>query len=413
MIYRLLLFLLALLSASTGFSQPKYYGFQFVGKNKRSVIPIEVYNNLVVVPVVLNNSIPLRFIVDTGVRTAILTERTFADILNLEYSRKYSIAAPGTDRRIEAFVTNDVSLTLTGLTGEGHAMLVLQDDYLELRNYLGVDVHGILGYELFSRFIVDIDYARRTMTLEKPETWRKSRSLIELDMKVIDTKPYVTIPVTLSNGVQFMARLLVDSGASHGILLDPNASDTITVPVNSLPCVIGRGLGGDITGRVGKITSLQLTKVPLLQVITNFPDAYNYNDSIKGTKTFRHGTIGGEILSRYRTVYNFSKEKLYLSKKVQVKRPFYFNLSGITIKAKGARLNVFEIIDVLPNSPGERAGIKSGDIIIKLNGMASQYQELKTINNQLNSKPGKKIRMEVSRSRTVRKVEFELADPLQ
>ena len=60
--------------------------------------------------------------------------------------------------------------------GHGHAMLVLAEDYLELRNYLGTDVHGILGYELlFLRFIVEINYDKRMMTLTLPERFKPKR----------------------------------------------------------------------------------------------------------------------------------------------------------------------------------------------------------------------------------------------
>ncbi|HEU5146409.1 MAG TPA: aspartyl protease family protein, partial [Chryseosolibacter sp.] len=164
------LFLLCVLFLSA--SLPAYsqaLGFSLADGRKRVEIPIEIYNNLVVVPVVLNGALPLKFILDTGVRTAILTQKTFTDILNLAYSRKYTISGPGGEHMIDAYITNNVSLELPGVTGRGHALLVLGEDYLELRNYLGTDVHGILGYELFSRFIIEIDYEKKVLTLYQPK----------------------------------------------------------------------------------------------------------------------------------------------------------------------------------------------------------------------------------------------------
>ena len=136
------------------FSQSQNLGFSLTDGKKKVQIPIEVHNNLIVVRVVLNDVIPLKFIIDTGVRTAILTQKSFSDILKLNYSRKYTIAGPGGEKLIDAYVANNVSLSLSGVSGKGHALLVLEEDYLELRNQLGTDVHGILGYELFSRFII-------------------------------------------------------------------------------------------------------------------------------------------------------------------------------------------------------------------------------------------------------------------
>ncbi|MCI0750921.1 MAG: retropepsin-like domain-containing protein, partial [Flammeovirgaceae bacterium] len=141
-VYLLIFFQLAI---QISFAQ--VLGFSLADEKKRVVIPVEIYNNLIVVPVVLNNVLPLKFIVDTGVRTAILTEKTFSDILNLSYSRRYSISGPGGEKIVDAYVANNVSLELPGVHGVGHAVLVLEDDYLELKNYLGTEVHGILGYE--------------------------------------------------------------------------------------------------------------------------------------------------------------------------------------------------------------------------------------------------------------------------
>ena len=71
-------------------------------------------NNLVIVPVVLNGQLPLKFILDTGVRTTILTERSFSDLLKLNYGRHYMVAGPGGDKVVEAYVTNNVTLDLPG-----------------------------------------------------------------------------------------------------------------------------------------------------------------------------------------------------------------------------------------------------------------------------------------------------------
>ena len=45
-------------------------GFSLPEGKRRIQIPFEIHNNLIVVPVVLNHALPLKFIVDTGVRTA-------------------------------------------------------------------------------------------------------------------------------------------------------------------------------------------------------------------------------------------------------------------------------------------------------------------------------------------------------
>lgn len=392
--------------------QGQNLGFQLAEGRKKVHIPIEIHNNLIVVPVVLNDALPLKFILDTGVRTTILTQKTFTDILNLPYSRKYTISGPGGVNLVDAYVTNNVSLELPGVSGRGHAMLVLGQDYLELRNYLGTDVHGILGYELFSRFIIQIDYEKKMMTLMMPEKFHKTRRFQSIPISIEDTKPYVNASVVFKNGKTLKAKLLMDSGASHGLMLEPTSDKTILVPENSVSSLIGRGLGGEIFGKVGRIESITIGNFTLEDAIANFPDPNSYSDSIKVGNVFRNGAIGGEILSRFVVVFNFPAERVYLKKNAAYKKNFYYNLSGITLKAKGSQLTTFEVTEVRDKSPSKVSGIMPGDIILTLNGIPAQNLDLNMMNGMLNSKPGRRIRLELIRGGERFKADIELRDPI-
>jgi hypothetical protein len=387
-------------------------GFSLADGKRKVQIPIDIYNNLVVVPVVLNGALPLKFILDTGVRTAILTQKTFTDILNLSYSRKYTISGPGGEHVIDAYITNNVSLELPGVLGRGHALLVLGEDYLELRNYLGTDVHGILGYELFSRFIIEINYEKRMLTLTLPSRFRKKRKFQAIPIKIEDTKPYVTTSVVLADGTQLTAKLLVDSGASHGLMLEPTSDARIVVPDSTISSIIGRGLGGEITGKVGRIKSLKLGDYEIKNVIASFPDPNSYFDSLKLGATARNGAIGGDVLSRFTVIFNFPKEEMYLKKNSSFKKKFHYNLSGLTIKAKGSRLNVFEVTEVREKSVSDQAGVVAGDLIVSINGIRTSGLDLNTINGFFNQRPGKKIHMIVNREGEQLKINFALADQI-
>lgn len=392
--------------------QNQNLGFSLADGKKKVRIPIEVFNNLVVVPVVLNDALPLKFILDTGVRTTILTQKTFTDILNLPYSRKYTISGPGGVKLVDAYVTNNVSIELPGVHGRGHAMLVLEEDYLELRNYLGTDVHGILGYELFSRFIIEIDYEKKILTLMMPEKFHKGRRFQAIPIMIEDTKPYMIAPVTLENGSTLNAKMLMDSGASHGLMLEPSSDTVIKVPEHTVSSLIGRGLGGEIFGKVGRIKSLTMGTYTLDRVICNFPDPNSYNDSIKVGNVFRNGAIGGEVLSRFTVVFNFPRERVYIKKNGAFKKNFYYNLSGLTLKAKGSQLNIFEVTEVREQSASQRGGILAGDIIVSVNGIATRDLNLNMINGFFNSKPGKRIRVEILRKGERMKKEMQLRDQI-
>jgi C-terminal processing protease CtpA/Prc len=147
-------------------------------------------------------------------------------------------------------------------------------------------------------------------------------------------------------------------------------------------------------------------------VVTNFPDPNSYFDSLKVGKIFRNGSLGGEVMSRFHMVYDFPEEKIYFKKNTSFKKGFHHNLSGLTIKAKGSRLNIFEITEVREQSSAEKAGLQVGDIIESVNGLTLQTLSLSLVNGLLNNRPGKKVKLEVNRKGTRIKTNLILADQI-
>lgn len=393
------------------FSQ--HSGFRVENGKKKVTIPVEIMNNMVVIPVVLNNQAPLKFILDTGVRTTVLTQKTYSDILGLTYSKEIFISGPGGEKLVDAYVTDNVTLDLPGVQGKGHSMLVLEKDYLELRNYLGTEVHGILGYELFSRFIIRIDYHKKRIVLLSPEHFKKKRRYHTINIVIEDTKPFVMAKAKLNDNTELDVKLLMDTGASHGLVLEPESDPAITIPEKNIESIIGRGLGGEITGRIGRIDALTIGEYKIDKVIANFPDPESYSDGLfKGESIRRNGAVGGEILSRFSVIFNFPNEEIYIKKNASYKKKFNHDMGGLIIKAKGARLRTYEITHLRSGSPGELAGLKEGDLIMSINGTEAQNMNLNQLNGFFNSKEGKRIVLEVNRDGATIKMEFRLVNQI-
>ncbi|MEJ0031177.1 MAG: PDZ domain-containing protein [Bacteroidota bacterium] len=87
-------------------------------------------------------------------------------------------------------------------------------------------------------------------------------------------------------------------------------------------------------------------------------------------------------------------------------------MSGLTLKAKGSKLENFEITDVREHSPGENAGIKPGDLILKINGIPATSLDLNQMNAFFNLRPGKRISLDLNRNGERLKKEFRLASQI-
>ncbi|MFM9074039.1 MAG: aspartyl protease family protein [Bacteroidota bacterium] len=400
-----------LLSATA--AQNQKLGFYLTEGRRTTVIPFQQYNNLIIIPVTLNGVVPLNFIVDTGVRTALLLDRTVTDMLRLNYTRRFTISGPGGERLLSALVTNNVSLDVKpDLHGRGHSMLVLEKDYLELSKNIGFEVHGILGYELFSRFVVKIDYERRELVLTSPERFRKPRQFIPVPMRIEDTKPYISCIVTFPSGQAHELKLMVDTGASHSLLLDPKAGPEIEIPQKTISGNIGRALGGDLTGRTGRLKSFRAGPFQLNGLPASFPDANLYYDTLESTDVFRHGTIGGDVLHRFNLIFDYAGETLWVKKNSFYKMGFQFSLSGVLVQARGLKLDQFSVTDVRPGSPGWEAGLNAGDRLTRIYGTDAVSYKLNEIIEVLNAKPGRKVPLEIDRDGFRMRVVITLRDDL-
>ena len=219
--------------------------------------------------------------------------------------------------------------------------------------------------------------------------------MIPIDVE--DTKPYVAGYLSYCDQEKLKLKLMIDSGASHGLFLDESSDSALYIPEKHISSSLGRGLGGVLRGKIARLKKFELGKRSWEDLIVTFPQENDLLDSLKSSSSFRHGSIGGEILNRFKVVFDFPGERIYLRKGRAFKKPFLYNMSGLTVKARGSRLNSFEIVEVRENSSGEKAGFKKGDIILSVNNIDAKNLSLSNIIAFFNSKENKKIRIRVKR----------------
>jgi len=378
-------------------SEAQLIGYQLEGNRKKASFSFEIYNNLIIIPVTINKRIPLKFILDTGVSSAILFDKQFTDLIGINYSRKITVFGVGEEKVVQAFVATEMQLSLPMIEGHRQSLLVLEEDYLELDKQIGAEVHGIIGYELFSRFIVEIDYPDKRITFWDPQHFKpkRKRNWEKIEMNVLTTKPFVNIPISISGGEKFNGNFLIDTGASHALLIHHESNDELYLPEKKLPSVLGKGLTGTIYGHLARIGSMDLGKFEFKDVIVSFPDEDSYSDSLVNIE--KNGTIGGEIFTRFRVVIDYLNEVLYLRRTKLVDDDFEYNMSGLEVIADGPDLDRLKIISVREGSPADSVDIKKDDIILSINGLTGESLTLSAIYKIFNSRPHKRVKIFIQR----------------
>lgn len=404
-------FLICFVSGSNSLlSQHLKFGFEINNEKRSAGLPFQLINNLMVVDILFEGVIPLKFIIDTGVSNTVLIEKSFADILAIEPDRKLTLIGAAGGKEVEAFIVNSVSIKLKGITGSHIPLLVLKEDYLNLQESMGIKVHGILGYDLFKNFVVKIDYENSKVIFFEPEKFNKKFWFYkEMPLSVENTKPYLFQNIMMEDSSVIKAKLMIDTGASHSLMLHQNSNEIIKLPKNTIRDILGAGIAGEIEGHIGRINRLDLGGNYIMEdVLVTYPDEGTYNEVIENTA--RNGTIGGGILKRFSVYLDYQEGKMFIRKNRSYKKKFTYDMSGLSIATKGELfLNPYYVIDsVRPNTPAERVGLKKNDIIMKMNGMVGSELNIVNMNDILTSKAGKKVRIKVKRGEQILQMEFML-----
>jgi len=383
------------------------YGIGITGNQKVATIPFEKYSNLIVIPIWFNEGEVLNFLVDTGARYTILARRRYIPSTRITMDKQVKLL--GADMSIEmiAYLVPQVSMRISNVYFKNQIILVLKEDYLHLENLLGTPIHGIIGSDLFKRFIVKIDYRNSMLTLYERTAFRVPPDFEALDMEVGEHKPYIYAPTRIGEDT-IQPKLLIDTGASLSLLLHPSASEEIVLPEDVVSGSLAFGLGGEVEGLMGRVEQIELPPFEFRNLVTHFQDMSNAVDSTYLDD--REGIIGGDILNRFTIIFDYFQQKIYLKPNRKYNRAFGYDRSGVSLLASGSSLRDFIVRRVVSGSPAEEAGVQADDKLLRINGMGSRNLTLQQITRILQGKPNKRIRLVLLRNGEKIKVEFRLRD---
>ncbi|MEO0775041.1 MAG: aspartyl protease family protein [Bacteroidota bacterium] len=386
------------------------HGFAAPNGTKKVVIPFSFHNGFIVVDVLYQGFFPMKFVFDTGAEYTIITKRDIAESLGVNYTKSYRILGSDMTTELVAYLSRGVELELNGLLATSQDLLVLEDDYFRLDEFTGVPIQGILGANFFRHLIFEINYRRQTITFYFPQYFDPTdlRGFTTLDIDVVRGKPYLKCELEVRTDEAMQAKLLLDTGASLGLLLHTDSSGLLRMPENIIPGAIGSGLGGQLNGYLGRIERIQLDDFFFSGLVVNFQQMEEALDT--SFLNNRNGILGNMLLHRFILVFDYFREKVYLRPQRRYNKGFRYDRSGLTLIASGVGLNNFLISNILPHSPAAEAGLEVGDQIIGINGLNRRFYDLNHLNKVLQKRVGKRIRLKVIRNEQKKTFQFQLRD---
>ncbi|NOR74783.1 MAG: PDZ domain-containing protein [Draconibacterium sp.] len=384
-------------------------GFLIDNQRKKSItIKFKSVSNLIIIPVIINDSDTLNFILDTNVRTPIITELPFIDKLSLNYMKPMKIKGLEEGEELTAYRSGNNTLQIIGLTARNQEVHMIIDENFQISHMLGFPVHGLIGFNLFKDFVVEIDYSNEKLTLHKPEyyKYRDRKKDIVMPLYFEGTKPFVQTTIVTDDLTDVRVKLLFNTGASDALWLSESSDEKIKLPQNHIETFLGKGLNGDLYGVKGRIDAIWVGPLFLEKPIVAFPTSEIIDEIL--SKNDRNGTIGAEILRRFFVIVDYRNSRLTLHPSYKVKQDFNYNMSGMEVTNPMPGMPIFTISNIRENSPAFLAGLKENDQILSLNGNNHNSLELNDINLLLQSRENKKIKVKVLRNGEEFKSTFEL-----
>lgn len=401
------------------------------GGRESDRIRFELINNLIIIPVEINGT-DLTFILDSGVSRPILFNLTPSDSISINEVSEITIRGLGDGKPIEALSSRGNNFKIGKAVNPSQDLYVVLDRDINLSPSMGFPVHGIMGYDLFRDFVVEVNYASRTLKLHDPRLYRpkEKRRSQTIPLEILDRKAYVKGTVLMKDTANIPVKLLVDTGSSDALWLFPEPTKGLEIPKKNYEDHLGTGLSGEIYGKRSKIGGIKIGGFVLKEAKVAFPNWEFFGGLAR--LGGRDGSLGGEVLKRFNMVFDYSRGALTLEKNGNFRDPFRYNMAGLRLQHNGLRYiaesiagpggvvkaeetnfgNVQILLEnrtrlslvpeiivsgIRAGSPAAEAGLREGDVILAVNGKGVHRYKLQDILEMINEREGKRIRLLIER----------------
>jgi Aspartyl protease/PDZ domain len=355
-----------------------------------SVAPFTFEGGHIIVNVTVDGQAARPFIFDTGALTTLT--RDAARELHLTLEGDTSLMGGIGSHLVGADTAIVDTIAIGGVTLEHQKVHVAA-----LRNVL-IDrgarpqAAGLLGSELLHSYVVRIDYANSQLTLIPAGAFRPPADGFALPLTVSVTREGLAQALLSAEIEHVPARFIVDTGAGGQLHLTARFEGEHRLVAHypkTVEYVSTGGIGGHARTRVGLGESFVLGPMsfstPFVstpaddgtpEVVTdtsppaNFARRYRPKPDELGALFFSDGLLGNGVLAHFIVTLDYKSGHIYFEAPRGKVLSTGWNGTGIIIDKP--EHESFEIIDILPGSAAERAGLHRGDRIVAVDNVPAR-----------------------------------------
>lgn len=354
--------------------------FSFAGGKTSTTVPFALVNNHIYVDVRLNGQGPFRFLCDTG--GANIVTPTLAKQLGLRSEGALQGRGVGDKSEDVALSTVD-TVTVGDATIRDQVFAVFPMESFE--KVEGLPVQGLIGYEVFKRFVVEVKYGSGLLGLALPSSFRYVGKGTAVPFQFNGHVPQVEgaidgIPgkFDIDTGSRSSVDLLGPFVAEHGLREKYGATEAV---------VTGWGVGGPARSYVTRAKELKLGAVVVRDPVT----LLSAQEKGAFSDPYVAGNVGGGLLKRFDVTFDYEQKRLYLEPNANARVRDTFDRSGMWINVEGM---TFLVVDVLAGGPAALAGVRVSDRIVAVDGVQASRMTVSELRTLLRTrKPGTRVRL--------------------
>lgn len=248
---------------------------------------------LIVLPVRINDSVEVNLILDTGCRNIVLFGKKFQKLIKHFPEQRVQFSGLGNGKPVHGFLSLSNMVSIDEVLGENIPVVIVPDKNL-FTQY--VNVHGVIGYDIFLKFEIELNPAKQTITFRPAQHATVPAGFYTVPLRIVDSRPIMDSEVLLKfEKNKYRAyELMIDTGSSLGLLLK-------TTHIDDFPDgdkkILGIGFNGPILGFKTVSDKVHINDF----ILDNLPTG------VIQSPWHNYASVGMEVLKDYIIVLNYCK----------------------------------------------------------------------------------------------------------
>ena len=266
-------------------------GFSLPDNIQETTFNYTNYNNLIVLPVTINDSINVNLILDTGCRNLLLFGKKFEKLFDTLPNHPVSFSGLGERPPLTGKLSLDNEVAIHSLLGKKIPIVILRNKCLFMG---GSNIDGIIGYDIFIRFEVEINALKKQIKFRPADQAQIPYEYTIVPLTIEDTRPLIQSKLFVSDRYGTDYDIMIDTGSALGLLL---RSKDESIFAEHPKLVLGKGLNGNVMGIVkwAQKLILETFEINIAQVGVSRSDWHT------------HGSIGMAVIKDFTIVLNYCK----------------------------------------------------------------------------------------------------------